>query len=122
MDKFKKLFADCQNDYAVAEDPSAEWPNNSISKKAIFNFNDGYFGENKTPISQEEIELCQKLSQKASEIFGDGEIGLGSEGGESMVPFWLVALKEDKEIPKKITVELIKDRFNGSIFPPSIMC
>uniref|UniRef100_A0AC34FI68 DUF3293 domain-containing protein n=1 Tax=Panagrolaimus sp. ES5 TaxID=591445 RepID=A0AC34FI68_9BILA len=121
MDKFKPLFVDCQNDYHVAKDPSAEWPNNSISKKAIFNFDDGYFGENKTPISKEEIELCQKLSHKASEIFGDGELGLGSEGGEPLVPFWIVAVKEDKEIAKKITVDLIRERFQGSIFPPSII-
>ena len=126
MEEFRKLLADWMNDFGAAENVddtddelNAEWANNAISRDTVFNFAYGYFGKNKTAISHEEINLCRRLAMEAKKIFGNEAIGLGSEGGESMEPFWLVATKEDTpEIPEKITPELIRHRFEGTIFPP----
>lgn len=108
------------DDYGVAEDHKAEWPNNMLSKRTVIYENGAFARTRYKPrfdVDQDELALCKRVSMAAKAIVGDKYLGLGDASDHPFVPFFIAANTFDPR-PTVIDSDFIKDRFAQTLFPP----
>ena len=109
---------ECMENYDVG-DPTAEWPNNIISRKAVA-YSSGVITREGTPIrhnvAPEEFALCRTLASEVSALMSGVRVGMGSEADDTFFEFFIVANADDP-IPAKIDEALIRSKFGDTIFP-----
>ena len=114
------VLKDCIDDYDVAEDTNAEWPNNILSRQTVV-YPNGVIARAQDKISfatdSEELDLCVRLANEAAALMKGVEVGLGSESGAEFSAFWICANGQEK--PARIDENFIKSRFGNTIFPPA---
>ncbi len=114
------VLKDCIDDYGVAEDESAEWPNNILSRRAVV-YGNGTIARASDAISfavdSDELDLCIRLANEAATLMEGEEVGMGSESSAGFSAFWICANGDEK--PAQIDEALIRARFGDTIFPPA---
>lgn len=110
----------CIDNYDVGDDSDGEWPNNILSRRTVV-YGSGTIardGEAVTfAVDSEELDLCVRLANEAAALMEGEEVGMGSESGAGWSAFWIVAYVDEKV--EQINENLIRARFNGTIFPPA---
>jgi hypothetical protein len=100
-------------------DPENEWVWNLISRKTVV-YNCGAIGRAGETLKHNhqpsEIELCQRLAQEAASVTEGEFIEMGDEGQHEFLPFYVTA-NIGEVVPPKITEELIRAAFRGTIYP-----
>ncbi|BCM90016.1 hypothetical protein IAD21_01867 [Abditibacteriota bacterium] len=112
------VLKDCIDDYGVAEDENAEWPNNILSRRAIV-YGNGTIARVGEPVvfnaDSDELDLCIRLANEAATIMEGEAVGMGSESNAGFSAFWICA--NGDEVPRHIDEHLIRARFGHTIFP-----
>ena len=102
-------------------DPGAEWPNNIISRHTVV-YGSGHIAREgdsvQLTVDPDELDLCRRLSAEIAELMAGVEVGMGSEGSDEFQGFF-IAGSVLESAPLAIDEELIRSRFNGTIFPPA---
>ncbi len=113
------VLQECMDNYDVGSD-DAEWPNNILSRKTIV-FGSGLIARRgevvQHRVDASELKLCKRLSEDVCEIMVGSEVGMGSESGDPFRAFFIAANVDD-EVPERITADLIRSKFRGTLFPP----
>ncbi|MEM1252394.1 MAG: hypothetical protein AAGI69_08165 [Cyanobacteria bacterium P01_H01_bin.21] len=103
--------------------PENEWVWNIISKRAVV-YSCGTICRDGDVVEHNhhptEFDLCQHLSQEAAEIMDDRYINMGDEDTHEFSPFYIVA-NSDSNIPEKITEDLMRSAFGGTIHHTAII-
>ena len=119
-DDRRAVIAECIETYDVGS-PQDEWPNNLISTKAVV-YASGRIaraGQSvRHAVDPAELALCRRLAAAAAGVMADAPVGMGSEDENFFRPFYVAANKGDAPTAR-ITEQLIRDLFGGTIFPPA---
>jgi hypothetical protein len=113
------VIRECMESYGVGS-ATAEWPNNLISKQAVVYGSGRIARKGETvrhAVDPAELALCRRLSAEAAQLMAGVEVGMGSESGDEFKGFF-VAANSDEPAPTKVTEELIRTTFGGTLFPP----
>ncbi len=114
----KDVLKDCIDDYGVAEDESAEWPNNILSRRTVI-YGNGTIARASDAITfavdSDELDSCIRLANEAATIMEGEEVGLASESSAGFSAFWICSNGDEK--PAQIDEALIRARFGNTIFP-----
>jgi hypothetical protein len=114
----RRAFDQCIDHYGCG-DPNADWPNNMLSRHLVV-YESGVMMRRGDTVSHfvdpREFELCQQISNRASDILGDMPVGMGSEDWNPFSPFFVVA-NHEADTPENIDERLIRRIFGGTIFP-----
>lgn len=98
----------------------AEWPNNIVSRKTVV-YGSGVIARQgdlvRHRVDAEELALCKRLSAEICEIMDGSAVGMGSESEDPFRGFFIAANIDDS-VPDAITDDFIRDKFNGTLFPP----
>lgn len=111
-------FAECVDNYGVGSS-EAEWPNNMISRKAVF-YTSGRIARHGEPVRHavdpDELALCRRLASEVAAIMSGVEVGMGSESGATFEEFF-IAGNVDEPAPHAIDETLVRAGFGGTLFP-----
>jgi hypothetical protein len=114
------VIRECMEHYDVG-DPSAEWPNNLISRRAVV-YASGHIAREGDPVRNavdpDELALCRRLSAEVAGLMAGFSVGMGSESGDEFRGFF-IAGSVAAPAPTGIDEALIRSRFGGTIFPPA---
>jgi len=112
---------ECMDDYGVATDDAAEWPNNILSRRTVV-YGSGAIGRRGESVSHkvdpDELALCKALAKAARKLMKNVDAGLESEAQLDFRDFYIAANVGDP-VPRRITEALIRQKFGGTIFPPA---
>src|SRR5262245_37020109 len=102
------VIRECMEHYDVG-DPEAEWPSNSISRRAVV-YGNGVIACRGEPVRHavdpDELALCRRLSAAAADVMTGISVGMGSESGDPFRGFFIAA-NVDEPAATAITEDLI---------------
>lgn len=105
-------------DYPFYEEGAmnSDWPGNILSRRMVI-YGDGTIARRGDPVRfavhPDELELCRRLASEAAEI-AEG-LDVGGSGDNAFGAFYCTA-SEGTPAPGRIDADLIRARFNGTIF------
>ncbi|VTR97820.1 hypothetical protein [Tuwongella immobilis] len=114
------VIRECMEHYDVG-DPTAEWPNNIISRRTVV-YGSGQIAREGAPVRHavdaDELARCRELAAEVAELMAGVPVGMGSESGDAFQGFF-IAGSVGEPVPASIDEALIRSRFGGTIFPPA---
>jgi hypothetical protein len=119
-DERRSVIAECMEAYGVGI-PSADWPNNIISQRAVVYGSGRVAREGEAvrhAVDPDELGLCRRLADEAAAVTEGTEVGMGSESQDPFRPFFVVANADEPPVAR-IDETLIRRLFGGTIFPPA---
>jgi hypothetical protein len=106
-------------DYRLPGASDPDWPHNTLSIRTVA-YSCGALGRAGEPLWHDhdpaELDLCRHLSAEAAATMAGCEIGMGSEGGGSFLPFF-VATNAGVPAPADLTEGFIRRALGGTIYP-----
>lgn len=119
LDRFA-VISECAETHGMEyRAPEDEWIWNVISRKVI-TYSCGAICREGDPLQHNhdssEIDLCKRLSAKATDIMSAHYIHEGDEGSHKFLPFY-VASNKGIFAPKTLNEETVRSAFGGTIYP-----
>lgn len=103
-------------------DRSFDWPNNMISTRAAVLQSGAIVFKDQVPdrrVDTKEIDRCKQLAEEAVSVGGPPlDFDIGSETSSPLWPFYIAAAVDEKP-KKRITSNLIRSKFGGTLYPPT---
>jgi hypothetical protein len=115
----ESMLAACLDDYGVATDGEAEWPNNLVSRRAVAYESGHVRGRDEPapgPIDRDELARCRALAREVAEMMSGVAVGMGSESGDGFHAYWLVP-ESGAPHASRIDEALVRRAFSNTLFP-----